>query len=112
MHMTDTAMPGKPRVLVIDDNRAIHEDLRKIFGGADQTSALLAAERALLGETSASAAQPSFDIEAALQGQEGAARAQHALEPERPFPLALAGMRMPPGWDGLETVERLWPIDP
>jgi YesN/AraC family two-component response regulator len=21
-------------------------------------------------------------------------------------------MRMPPGWDGLETIERLWQVDP
>jgi diguanylate cyclase (GGDEF)-like protein len=112
MHMTDTAAPSKPRVLVIDDNRAIHDDFRKIFGSADEGSALLAAERALLGEVSAPAAHPSFDIEAALQGQEGVARVQQALEQERPFALAFVDMRMPPGWDGLETIERLWGIDP
>jgi two-component system NtrC family sensor kinase len=30
----------------------------------------------------------------------------------RPFALAFVDMRMPPGWDGLETIERLWQVDP
>src|SRR5882724_7011422 len=106
--MIDTTAPSRPRVLVIDDNRAIHGDFLKILSGADQGSALLAAERALLGEASVPTVHPSFDIETALQGQEGAARVQQALEQQVPFALAFVDMRMPPGWDGLETIERLW----
>ncbi len=30
----------------------------------------------------------------------------------RPFAIAFIDMRMPPGWDGLETIEKLWAIDP
>jgi DNA-binding NarL/FixJ family response regulator len=26
--------------------------------------------------------------------------------------MAFVDMRMPPGWDGLETIERLWAVDP
>jgi hypothetical protein len=29
----------------------------------------------------------------------------------RPFALAFVDMRMPPGWDGLETIKRLWQVE-
>ena len=53
-----------------------------------------------------------FEIESAYQGQEGVALVQQALEEGRPYAMAFVDMRMPPGWDGLETIERLWAIDP
>ncbi len=101
------------RVLVVDDNAAIHEDFRKILGGNTESSAeLLAAERLLLGEAAPGVARPAFEIDTALQGQEGVARVRHALEEERPYAMAFIDMRMPPGWDGLETILRLWELDP
>ena len=36
----------------------------------------------------------------------------HALSDGRPYAMAFVDMRMPPGWDGLETIERLWAVDP
>jgi signal transduction histidine kinase len=30
----------------------------------------------------------------------------------QPYALAFVDMRMPPGWDGLETIENLWYVDP
>jgi diguanylate cyclase (GGDEF)-like protein len=102
------------RIIIIDDNDAIHTDFRKILedghGGRDE---LLAVERALFGEEVAPRpARPMFEIDSALQGQEGVARVQRSLEEGRPYALAFVDMRMPPGWDGLETIERLWAIDP
>jgi len=102
-------------VLVVDDNRAIHEDFLKILGGnAGSNSELLVAERLLLGETAASASspRPAFEIATALQGEEGVARVKQGLKEDRPFAMAFIDMRMPPGWDGLETVQHLWEVDP
>jgi len=101
-------------VLVVDDNRAIHEDFLKILGGnAGGSSELLAAERLLLGEAAASAPpRPTFRIDTALQGEEGVARVRQALKEDQPYAMAFIDMRMPPGWDGLETIQRLWEIDP
>ncbi len=31
---------------------------------------------------------------------------------QRPYAVAFVDMRMPPGWDGVETVEHLWQEDP
>src|SRR2546430_4073890 len=75
-------------------------------------SELLAAERLLLGEAVAATPRPAFRIDTALQGEEGVARVQQALEEDQPYAMAFIDMRMPPGWDGLETIQRLWQIDP
>ena len=105
--------PSPRRVLIVDDNPAIHDDFRKILrGSADDHSELLAAERMLLGETAPAAARPTFELDTALQGQEGVARVRQALAEQRPYAMAFIDMRMPPGWDGLETIQRLWEVDP
>src|ERR1700743_2058254 len=38
--------------------------------------------------------------------------AQKALEEGRPYAMAFVDVRMPPGWDGVETVSRIWEVDP
>ena len=53
-----------------------------------------------------------FEVDSAYQGQEGVAKIRQALDEGRPYAMAFVDMRMPPGWDGLETIERLWGIDP
>src|SRR5579862_911434 len=112
MHMASNP-DGRRRVLVVDDNRAIHEDFIKILGGSSEGSAeLLEAERLLLGEPAPATDRPRFEIDTALQGQEGVARVKQALKDERPYAMAFIDMRMPPGWDGLETIQHLWKLDP
>jgi diguanylate cyclase len=105
-----------PRLLIIDDNVAIHQDFLKIFGTTAEKAAedeFLAAEAALFGETvDTPSGRPVFAIDSAYQGQEGVEKARQALAEGRPYGMAFVDMRMPPGWDGLETIERLWAIDP
>ncbi len=111
--MTTATPQLRRRLLVVDDNPAIHEDFRKILpSGARESSELLAAELLLLGEPKVLTPRPTFEIDAALQGQEGVERVRQALEEGRPYAMAFIDMRMPPGWDGLETIERLWEVDP
>jgi diguanylate cyclase (GGDEF)-like protein len=111
--MAKHTTPVNRRILVIDDNQEIHGDFRKVIGGGDHDAgALAAAELALLGESSPSGMRPGFEIDSAFQGQEGVAQVRQALDEGRPYAMAFVDMRMPPGWDGLETIERLWAIDP
>src|ERR1700722_17116674 len=103
------------RVLIIDDNAAIHLDFRKVLGAQAEHSAQAALdvlEASLFGETAAVTARPNFEIDSAHQGQEGVAMAHQALVEGRPYAMAFVDMRMPPGWDGLKTIERLWATDP
>jgi len=103
------------RILIIDDNAAIHHDFRKVLGANAEhakQAALGALEAALFGDAAAATTRPNFEIDSAHQGQEGVTMAQQALIEGRPYAMAFIDMRMPPGWDGLETIERLWAIDP
>jgi len=105
--------PVNQRILVIDDNPDIHGDFRKLIGGGPgDAGRLAAAELALLGESSPPSMNLGFEVDSAFQGQEGVARVQQALDEGRPYAMAFVDMRMPPGWDGLETIEHLWAIDP
>jgi diguanylate cyclase len=102
------------RVLVIDDNPSIHEDFRKILSSTEDGNAELDAAEALLfgGSVTASESQPDYQLEFASQGQQGAECVKAARLAGKPFALAFVDMRMPPGWDGVETIERLWAEDP
>src|SRR5690348_6084672 len=111
--MGESAAIVNRRVLVIDDNPAIHNDFCKVLGtGLDEAVALEADELALFGAPTSAPARPSFEVDSALQGQEGVQRVREALRAGRPYAMAIVDMQMPPGWDGLETIERLWMVDP
>jgi diguanylate cyclase len=99
------------RLLMIDDNPAIHEDYRKILTGSDDTQ-ISAAAAALFGEPQSAVSRPTFDVDSAMQGRDGVELARRALAEGRPYSVAFVDMRMPPGWDGLETIENLWKVDP
>jgi CheY-like chemotaxis protein len=101
-----------PRLLIIDDNRAIHDDFRKIFGTRTDTESLTAAEASLFGAAPKSARASKFQIDSAYQGQEGLALVEQSLATGNPYALAFVDVRMPPGWDGIETVARIWAVQP
>ncbi len=112
--MPDSNPPSR-RILIIDDNAAIHHDFRKVLGvQADQSAqaVLDLLEADLFGTSVAKAVRPNFEIDSAHQGQEGVKMAGQAVAEGRPYTMAFVDMRMPPGWDGLETIEHLWKTDP
>ena len=96
------------RILVVDDNEAIHKDFRKIFGTGTKTGAALEAAEALLFGEEGSSNGAGFEVDSAFQGQEGLEMVRKAVAEGRPYPLAFVDVRMPPGWDGIETVARIW----
>jgi PAS domain S-box-containing protein len=101
------------RILVIDDNQAIHEDFRKILSpDKSEPTALDDAEALLFGDTAAKRVKVHFEIESAFQGQEGLEMVQRALAAGRPYAMAFVDVRMPPGWDGVETITRIWKVSP
>src|ERR1051325_3125999 len=101
------------RILVIDDNRAIHEDFRKIFRATEgKELAIDLTEAALFGQAPLVESRPPFEFDSSFQGQEGLALIQRALEEHRPYAMAFVDVRMPPGWDGIETIGHLWKQDP
>ncbi|MCI5057146.1 MAG: EAL domain-containing protein, partial [Flavobacteriales bacterium] len=55
---------------------------------------------------------PQFQIDTATQGQEGFEKIKKSFEEKNPYALAFVDIRMPPGWDGIETIKHIWKIDP
>jgi len=100
-----------PRILVIDDNRAIHSDFRKILCPSSSVP-LEVLEAALFGPEEAGVKPPVFEMDSAYQGQEGLALLEQSLKEGRPYWMAFVDVRMPPGWDGVETIAKLWEAAP
>ena len=97
------------RILVIDDSESIHKDFRTILGSTDaDTSNLNGAKAAIFDEVSDSSEQIGFEVDSAFQGQEGLEKVRQALHEGRPYAMAFVDIRMPPGWDGVETIKRIW----
>jgi two-component system, sensor histidine kinase and response regulator len=106
---TQLQAPRNRRILVIDDNRAIHEDFRKIFAAQRRAAEVSSEEAAFFGEqTSQSESRAAFEFDSAYQGQDGLSLIQRALSEQRPYAMAFVDVRMPPGWDGIETIDRIW----
>jgi diguanylate cyclase (GGDEF)-like protein/PAS domain S-box-containing protein len=99
------------RVLFVDDMPSIHEDFRKILCPA-VANIDLDADEALLFGTKTAVTSLSFEMDSAYQGAEALEKVQASLGNGLPYAMAFIDMRMPPGWDGVETVERLWQADP
>jgi len=101
------------RILVIDDNRAIHDDFRKIlFPGTVAAAALAVTEAQLFGKPANAVRKFQYEIDSVYQGQEGVMLVQQALEAGRPYAVAFVDIRMPPGMDGVETTQKIWAVDP
>lgn len=99
------------RILVVDDNPAIHDDFRKILS-AREDNRMDAADADLFGDSPAIAPAVHFDISSAYQGEEGLNMAREAEADGNPYAVAFVDVRMPPGWDGVETTAKLWELDP
>jgi diguanylate cyclase (GGDEF)-like protein len=107
------SLPEPVRILIVDDNRAIHEDFRKILLGREVDENLQELEATLFGSVVPALDMPGvFQLDSAFQGAEALAVVQRSHEDHQPYSVAFVDMRMPPGWDGLETIERLWAVDP
>jgi len=101
------------RILLIDDTPSIHDDFKKILVGVQKANAMRDARAAFLGVAAESdAPEARFELESAYQGIEGFELVRRAHEEGRPYALAFVDVRMPPGWDGVQTIKELWKHDP
>ncbi|WP_257458692.1 DNA-binding transcriptional response regulator [Archangium lipolyticum] len=101
------------RILVVDDDPTILNVWRRVLGPKWRRPALDNLEKKLFGATPPAAPpEVAFTIDTASQGMEGFQKVVSALAEGRPYNFALVDMRMPPGWDGLETILRMLEKDP
>jgi CheY-like chemotaxis protein len=99
------------RVLVVDDNVAIHGDFRKVLQGGRGDRELDSLELELFGAPSSHTRGSPFALTCIDNGRDALVVVEDQLHLNKPFHLAFVDMRMP-GWDGLETIERLLGVQP
>ena len=102
------------RILLVDDNPAIHEDFKKILVEPRDPSrdSLADAKAMLFGQPAPTTTRLAFEIDSALQGAEALDMVQQAHAEGRPYAMAFVDIRMPPGWDGIETIRCIWAAHP
>ncbi len=111
--MNETEKAIVHRILVVDDNPNIHKDFQTILLEEHESTALDTLRNEVFGDTkSESQTKNIFELDFASQGKEGVEKVQQACSENQPYELAFVDMRMPPGWDGLKTIEEMWQADP
>ncbi len=108
-------MNENKRILIVDDNNSIHEDFRKVLcpEQSDAHAELSDLEDELFESNDkksshANKSQVVYEVDSACQGQDALKMVQKAHDDERPYALVFMDVRMPPGWDGIETIMRIW----
>jgi predicted signal transduction protein with EAL and GGDEF domain len=111
--MNDADSQPNRRILIVDDNPTIHEDFQKILCPANNRRPEVSRLAAALFDEAEPAVQTiRFELDSAYQGQEGFEMVKKAVAENRPYAMAFVDVRMPPGWDGVETIARLWEVYP
>jgi diguanylate cyclase (GGDEF)-like protein len=109
------------RILIVDDERAMHESYRQVFGArcrSGDRSALDAMAAELFGdekdavEPAAAADQLQFECAHFNQGLDAVAAVEESIDSGERFAVAFIDVRMPPGIDGKETAKRIRALDP
>lgn len=101
------------RILVIDDNPSIHKDFQTILLDEEESETLNTLRNEVFGnKTTDTTTKSVYELDFASQGKEGCEKIKQACSENLPYELAFVDMRMPPGWDGLKTIEHIWEIDP
>ena len=101
------------RVLIVDDNEGIHQDFRSLLQPQREPDDLDALAEELFGDEKEAAFElPSYRCDSAFQGEMALATVKDAVANGDAYALAFIDIRMPPGWDGVETIAHLWAIDP
>lgn len=102
------------RILVVDDQEGIHEDFDKVLYNPDRAAPSARVDRlaaSLFGEEPRARPATNFQVTHARQGEEAFELVLKSLHERTPFALAFVDGRMPPGWDGLQTIEQIWRHD-
>lgn len=111
--MNSAELKPNHRILIVDDNTSIHADFRKILCPENSRKQAVKKIGALLfDKVEPASEQTTFELDSAFQGQEALEMVKQSLAENRPYAMAFVDVRMPPGWDGVETIARIWQVYP
>ncbi len=113
-------MNENKRILIVDDNPSIHVDFQKILthpvNDLNLKKEISELEQFLFGDCAPTMESVNssldYQLDHAYSGEEALRKVKQAIGDGYPYALAFVDERMPPGWDGIETIENIWSIDP
>ncbi|MBF0198785.1 MAG: response regulator [Planctomycetes bacterium] len=100
------------RILIVDDNEDIHADFNKALM-PKETSANRQNLNALAGslfeeESTEDLSDVNYHLDHAYQGEEAVALVRSAEAEGKHYSLVFMDVRMPPGMDGIRTIQAIW----
>lgn len=106
-------MNKKRRILIVDDNESIHDDFKKILLVTETNTSIDEMEQ-ILFETISPKKKIGYDyiIDDAYQGEEAIELVSKSYEEGFPYSLIFMDVRMPPGIDGVQAIDRIWQKHP
>ena len=101
------------RILVIDDSPNVLQDFRKILCPATGflSDAWWESMHDPFEEPFLQHGKASFDLDCVDNGESGRDLVTHAKAQGSPIAVVFLDVQLPNGWDGYETVERIWDED-
>lgn len=110
----------KCRILIADDNKDIHDDIKYILGMSsfitEDYLEISQLKEELFGVENDSpykgpVSNINYRIDDAYRGDEAINMVRAAKESDDSYSLVFMDIRMPPGIDGIEAIESIWTID-
>jgi len=103
-------MELRKRILIVDDNKSIHDDIKKILAIDIENKEIDQFEELLFNDKKSTKKNIAIDfiIDDAYQGDEAYAKVAKAEDEQLPYSLVFMDVRMPPGMDGIETIHKIW----
>ncbi|VEH35097.1 response regulator [Legionella sainthelensi] len=107
-------------IMIIDDNSSIHMDFIKVLTSSTTRAQLDYFEQKLFDKSLSNESEssdtdsflPNFIFTTASQGHEAIQKIKQDLKKGIHYALAFVDIRMPPGWDGITTIKKMWQVDP
>jgi serine phosphatase RsbU (regulator of sigma subunit)/anti-sigma regulatory factor (Ser/Thr protein kinase) len=107
------------RILIVDDNKSIHEDIQRILQSAvvsQDEPKFSQIETELFGKENkaekANFVSIQYVIDNAYQGEEAVRMVEQAAKDGKNYSLVFMDVRMPPGMDGISAIEAIWKVVP
>lgn len=102
------------RILVVDDDMDIWRVYKAVL--APETEKVSSSQKmARLMDPDLDTEKetgPKFELSFAAQGKDSFEMVKEAIERNMPFAVAFIDIRMPPGWDGMDTAAKIRELDP
>ena len=110
-------MEANRRILIVDDQDDLRQQVARMLrqqGGHSDTTSLIDQIRSRISKSAEAVTSPtgtSYEVDTVSQGKDAYEKVRDSFSRHEPYAVMFLDMRMPPGWDGLETAQRVRSID-